>query len=157
AKSERQKKAKLIFAGLFKTLNDERSDVMRGIERYARKQKEFSDQIRSAILQLRELQDRPDADQGRRRTDQSRGMGHAYLRGAPQDDELRLRSARSHRATAVRARPCDPAIARVSCHGPGAPVSMKLRSLILQRFLDGVSKKTLPLGPSSLLKNPRQN
>src|SRR5262249_44718092 len=28
--SERQKKAKLIFAGLFKTLNDERSDVMRG-------------------------------------------------------------------------------------------------------------------------------
>ena len=61
--SERQKKAKLIFAGLFKTLNDERSDVMRG--RYARKQKEFSDQIRSTILQLRELQDRPDADQGR--------------------------------------------------------------------------------------------
>src|SRR5260370_31975434 len=40
-------------------------------------------------------------------------MGHAYLRGAPQDDELRLRSARSHRATAVRARPCDPAIARM--------------------------------------------
>src|SRR5258708_36175304 len=30
---ERQKKAKLIFAGLFKTLNEERSDVMRGIER----------------------------------------------------------------------------------------------------------------------------
>jgi hypothetical protein len=50
SESERQKKAKLIFAGLFKTLNDERSDVMRGIERYARKQKEFSDQIRSAIL-----------------------------------------------------------------------------------------------------------
>src|SRR5215813_4476943 len=28
--SERQKKAKLIFAGLFKTLNEERSDVMGG-------------------------------------------------------------------------------------------------------------------------------
>src|SRR6516162_2503606 len=41
SESERQKKAKLIFAGLFKTLNDERSDVMRGIERYARKQREF--------------------------------------------------------------------------------------------------------------------
>src|SRR5262245_52486833 len=53
--SERQKKAKLIFAGLFKTLNHERSEVMQGIERYARKQKEFSDQIRSTILQLREL------------------------------------------------------------------------------------------------------
>jgi hypothetical protein len=61
--SERQKKAKLLFAGLFKSLNDERSDVMRGIERYFRKQKEFSDQIRSTILQLRELQDRPDSDQ----------------------------------------------------------------------------------------------
>src|SRR5262249_13874172 len=29
------------------------------------KQREFSEQIRSTILQLRELQDRPDADQGR--------------------------------------------------------------------------------------------
>jgi hypothetical protein len=47
--SERQKKAKLIFAGLFKTLNQERSDVMAGIERYARKQKEFTDQIRSTF------------------------------------------------------------------------------------------------------------
>src|SRR5262245_14406463 len=63
--SERQKKAKLLFAGLFKSLNDERSDVMRGIERYFRKQKEFSAQIRSTILQLRELQDRPDPDQSR--------------------------------------------------------------------------------------------
>ena len=63
--SERQKKAKLIFAGLFKTLNHERSEVMRGIERYARKQKEFSDQIRSTVLQLRELQDRPNPDQSR--------------------------------------------------------------------------------------------
>jgi len=63
--SERQKKAKLIFAGLFKTLNHERSEVMQGIERYFRKQKEFSDQVRSTILQLRELQDRPDPDQSR--------------------------------------------------------------------------------------------
>ena len=63
--SERQTKAKLLFAGLFKSLNDERSDVMRGIERYFRKQKEFSAQIRSTILQLRELQDRPDPDQSR--------------------------------------------------------------------------------------------
>jgi hypothetical protein len=63
--SERQKKAKLIFAGLFKTLNHERSEVMQGIERYFRKQREFSDQIRSKVLQLRELQDRPDPDQSR--------------------------------------------------------------------------------------------
>jgi hypothetical protein len=38
---------------------------MHGIERYFRKQREFSDQIRSTILQLRELQDRPNADQSR--------------------------------------------------------------------------------------------
>jgi hypothetical protein len=63
--AERQKKAKLIFAGLFKTLNHERSEVMQGIERYFRKQKEFSGQIRSTMLQLRELQDRRDPDQGR--------------------------------------------------------------------------------------------
>jgi hypothetical protein len=62
---ERQKKAKLLFAGLFKTLNRERSDVMRGLERYFRKQREFSEQIRSTIVQLHELQDRPDADQSR--------------------------------------------------------------------------------------------
>jgi hypothetical protein len=63
--SQRQKKAKLVFAGLFKTLNHERSEVMQGIERYFRKQREFSDQIRSTILQLRELHDRPDPDQSR--------------------------------------------------------------------------------------------
>jgi len=62
---ERQKKAKLLFAGLLKTLNQERSEVMQGIERYARKQKEFSDQICSTILQLRELQDRPNPDQSK--------------------------------------------------------------------------------------------
>jgi hypothetical protein len=63
--SERQKKAKLIFAALFKTLNHERSEVMQGIERYFRKQKELSGQIRSTILQLRDLQDQPDPDQSR--------------------------------------------------------------------------------------------
>ena len=63
--SQRQKKAKLVFAGLFKTLNHERSEVMQGIERYFRKQMEFADRIRSTILQLRELQDRPDPDQSR--------------------------------------------------------------------------------------------
>ena len=61
--AERQQKAKLIFAGLFKTLDRERSDVMRGIERYTRKQREFAGQIRATILELRDRQDRPDRDQ----------------------------------------------------------------------------------------------
>jgi hypothetical protein len=63
--SERPKKAKLLFAGLLTTLNHERSEAMQGIERYFRKQKEFAAQIRSTILQLHELQDRPDPDQSR--------------------------------------------------------------------------------------------
>jgi len=65
ASAERQRKAKLIFAGLFKTLDRERSEVMRGIERYTRKQKEFADQIRAEILELRGLQDRPDHEQSK--------------------------------------------------------------------------------------------
>ncbi|HKA39710.1 MAG TPA: hypothetical protein VKD25_08075 [Burkholderiales bacterium] len=60
--AERQQKAKLIFAGLFKTLNQERGEVMNGIERFTRKQKEFADQIRATVFKLRELQDKPGHD-----------------------------------------------------------------------------------------------
>jgi hypothetical protein len=60
--AERQHKAKLLFAGLFNTLNRERGEVMNGIERFSRKQKEFADQIRSTIFQLHELQDTPGHD-----------------------------------------------------------------------------------------------
>jgi DNA polymerase III alpha subunit len=63
--AERQQKAKLIFAGLFQTLNRERGEVMDGIERFSRRQKEFADQIRSTVLQLRELQDAPDHDENK--------------------------------------------------------------------------------------------
>src|SRR5262245_18430816 len=83
--SERQKKATLIFAGLFKSLNHERSEVMRGIERYFRKQREFSDQIRSTILQLRELQDRPNPDQSRVDELTNRVEWDTRIRGASQD------------------------------------------------------------------------
>lgn len=61
--AERQQKAKLIFAGLFKTLNQERSEVMSGIERFSRKQKELADEIRSMVSQLHELQDAPNHDE----------------------------------------------------------------------------------------------
>lgn len=59
----RQRKARAIFAGLFKALNQERGEVMSGIERFSRKQKEFADQVRATILQLRELQNTPGHDQ----------------------------------------------------------------------------------------------
>jgi hypothetical protein len=63
--AQRQQKAKLIFAGLFKTLNQERSEVMNGIERFSRRQKVFADKIRSDSLQLRDLQDAGDHDQSK--------------------------------------------------------------------------------------------
>jgi hypothetical protein len=63
--AERQQKAKLIFAGLFRTLNQERGEVMNGIERFTRKQKEFAGQIRATIFELRELQDKPGHDEAK--------------------------------------------------------------------------------------------
>jgi hypothetical protein len=63
--AERQQKAKLIFAGLFQSLNQERGRVMNGIERFSRLQKGFADQIRSEIGQLRDLQNIADGDQGK--------------------------------------------------------------------------------------------
>jgi hypothetical protein len=39
---------------------------MNGIERFSRKQKQFADEIRSTVLQLRELQDKPGQDEAKR-------------------------------------------------------------------------------------------
>lgn len=49
--------AKLLFAGLFDTLNAQRSQVMRGLERVSRKQREAADKIREDTIQLQALQD----------------------------------------------------------------------------------------------------
>jgi hypothetical protein len=59
---ERQHKAKLLFAGLFDTLNGERSTVMNGIERLARKRTELAEKIRSDVLNLQALQSGPTQD-----------------------------------------------------------------------------------------------
>jgi DNA polymerase III alpha subunit len=63
--AERQQKAKLIFAGLFSSLNQERGQIMNGIERFSRQQKALADNIRSETIQLRDLQDAVDRDQSR--------------------------------------------------------------------------------------------
>src|SRR6476620_9183694 len=47
---------KLLFAGLFDTLNAQRSSVMSGLERVTRKQREAADKIRSDVLALQALQ-----------------------------------------------------------------------------------------------------
>lgn len=63
--AERQKKGKLIFAGLFSTLNRQRNDVMNGIERLLGQQRTFADKIRSETRELQDLQVAPDHDRSK--------------------------------------------------------------------------------------------
>jgi hypothetical protein len=48
--------AKLLFAGLFETLNVQRAQVMIGLERVSRKQRDAADKIREETLALQALQ-----------------------------------------------------------------------------------------------------
>jgi hypothetical protein len=59
---EKQQKAKSLFAALYSRLNSQRDEVMNGIERFSRKQKGMAEQIRDETRQIRELQDKPNAD-----------------------------------------------------------------------------------------------
>jgi hypothetical protein len=63
AASEKTMKGKLLFAGLFDTLNAQRASVMSGLERVTRKQREAVDRIRSDTLALQELQSASAPDQ----------------------------------------------------------------------------------------------
>jgi hypothetical protein len=54
---------KLLFAGLFDTLNAQRAQVMGGLERVTRKQREAAEKIRSDTLALQALQDASPPDQ----------------------------------------------------------------------------------------------
>jgi hypothetical protein len=63
--TDKQDKAKLLFAGVFDTLNRQRSDVMAAIERFTRKQKELAARVRTQTLALREMQDAPNPDAAR--------------------------------------------------------------------------------------------
>jgi hypothetical protein len=60
---EKQQKAKTLFAALYSTLNAQRDQVMNGIERFSRKQKAMAEEIREKAQKMREIQDKPDADQ----------------------------------------------------------------------------------------------
>jgi hypothetical protein len=57
--AEREAKGKLLFAGVFERLNAERGEVMTGIERLARKQKDMADKIRESVIALHKVQDMP--------------------------------------------------------------------------------------------------
>jgi hypothetical protein len=54
--SDKTTNAKLLFAGLFDTLNAQRSSVMSGLERVTRRQREQADKIRTDTLELQALQ-----------------------------------------------------------------------------------------------------
>jgi hypothetical protein len=61
--AQKRDAGKLLFAGLFDTLNAQRSSVMNGLERVTRKQREAADRIRSDTLALQALQDTSPPDQ----------------------------------------------------------------------------------------------
>ena len=61
--TDKTSRGKLLFAGLFDTLNAQRSSVMNGLERVTRKQREAADRIRSSKLAMQELQGASPPDQ----------------------------------------------------------------------------------------------
>jgi|SRR5882672_4847278 len=65
AAAEKTATGKLLFAGLFDTLNAQRASVMGGLERVTRKQREAADRIRADTIALQELQSAPSPDQAK--------------------------------------------------------------------------------------------
>jgi Spy/CpxP family protein refolding chaperone len=58
-------KGKRLFAGLFETLNSQRTEIMNGLERLARSEKELAEQIRSNTSALHDLRDKSPPDQSK--------------------------------------------------------------------------------------------
>src|SRR5260370_12107968 len=58
-------KGVLLFAGLFETLNRERTEIMNGLERMQRSQRELADRIKADASAQHELQDEPRPDQAK--------------------------------------------------------------------------------------------
>jgi len=63
--AEKAANGKLLFAGLFETLNAQRTSVMNGLERVTRKQRDAAEQIRSHTLSLHALQGASPPDQAK--------------------------------------------------------------------------------------------
>lgn len=61
--AERSRRGRLLFAGLFATLDRQRSEIMADIERYTRRQRAFADGIRADADRLRALQAAAQPDQ----------------------------------------------------------------------------------------------
>jgi chromosome segregation ATPase len=61
----RADRGKRLFAGLLATLNNERTEIINGLERLARKEKELAERIRSDTMALHELQDNSPPDRSK--------------------------------------------------------------------------------------------
>jgi hypothetical protein len=59
---DKAQNGKMLFAGLFESLNAQRNSVINGLERVTRKQRAAADKIRADTLALHELQDAPTPD-----------------------------------------------------------------------------------------------
>ncbi|MGJ5006174.1 hypothetical protein ACQR05_00280 [Bradyrhizobium oligotrophicum] len=62
---EKTRKGKLLFAGLFDTLNAQRTSVMNGLERVMRKQREAVEKVRGDTIALQEMHSGPNPDQAK--------------------------------------------------------------------------------------------
>jgi hypothetical protein len=61
--ADKTERAKLLFAGVFAELNQQRVEVMDGIDRIAHKEKELAETVRSDRAELGTLQDSQNPDQ----------------------------------------------------------------------------------------------
>ena len=59
---ERKNRLLALYAGLFSALAQERAQVVAGLDRFGKRQKELADQVRAETAAMRALQDKPDAD-----------------------------------------------------------------------------------------------
>jgi hypothetical protein len=65
AAADKTASGKLLFSGLFDTLNAQRSQVINGLERITRKQRDAADKIRTDTLALQTLQGDASRDQAK--------------------------------------------------------------------------------------------
>jgi hypothetical protein len=63
--AEKAAAGKLLFAGLFETLNAQRNSVLNGLERVTRKQRDAAEKVRSDTLALQALQGASPPDQSK--------------------------------------------------------------------------------------------
>jgi hypothetical protein len=65
AAADKAANGKLLFAGLFDSLNAQRASVMNGLERITRKQRDAADKIRSDVAELHAVQSASSPDQAK--------------------------------------------------------------------------------------------